>query len=190
MSEENKNDDKKLYELGFHIVSSIPEEKVSDEVENLKASLNKIDAEIVKEGETKPIDLAYEITKKINEVNTKFNTAYFGWIKFNATAEGVESLKAEIDNNLNVLRYLLVKTVDDDEHSTAKIALEEEKDAEEGKEEGKSDSKESDADEKSEKSEAKVDSEEDADDDAKKAEEDAKNSGEKSVDDAIDEIVG
>jgi ribosomal protein S6 len=168
---ENTNDDKKLYELGFHIVSSIAEEKVSDEVENLKVSLNKIDAEIVKEGEAQPIELAYTIVKKINEVNTKFDKAYFGWIKFNATAEGVESLKKEIDTNVNVLRYILVKTVDDDEHSTAKILTDEEEAAAKESEEAEADA--DDSEEAVEKTEEKV----------------AEKTEEKSVDEAIDELV-
>lgn len=179
---EDKAEDKKLYELGFHILPSVSEGKVSDEVENLKKSLTKIDAEIVKEGETKLIELAYEITKKINEVNERFNSSYFGWVKFNATAAGVESLKSELDANKNLLRYLLVKTVDDDEHSTAKIATEESKKAEEAEKA-----------EKEEKADAKT-----SDDSEEKveptAEDDAKNSGEKiveekAVDEAIDALV-
>lgn len=178
---DNKSEDKKLYELGFHVISSIPEGKISDEVENLKASLKKVDAnaEIVKESEggAKLIDLAYEITKKINEVNERFDKAYFGWIKFNTTAEGAESLKSELDNNTNILRYLLVKTVDDDEHSTAKIALDEE---EKKESEDKKDNKSDDNNNTKDAIEADAKAE---------AEKDAKNSGEKSVDEAIDELV-
>jgi ribosomal protein S6 len=127
MSEENK-----LYEIGFHLVSSIPEEKVGDEFSQLKKILESHKAEIVKEGEVNLIDLAYEMVQKINGKNYKFDKSYFGWLHFNAGADAIAEIKAELDANTNVLRYIIVKTTDDEGHSTSKIALEEEQEEGEG----------------------------------------------------------
>jgi ribosomal protein S6 len=132
MSEENKTTDEiKLYELGFHIVSSLSEDEAEAKFVDLKKNIG---GEIVKEGELKNIPLAYTITKKIKGANVRFDKAYFGWVKFNSTPEGVEELKKKVEGDEDVLRFLLVKTVDDDEHSTSKIALEK-KEEEEEKEE-------------------------------------------------------
>lgn len=140
MSEENKTtDETKLYELSFHIVSSLSESEAESKFVALKEGIG---GEIVKEGFPKLISLAYTITKKIKGANTRFDKAYFGWIKFMSTAEGVNELHHKMELDENILRFLLIKTVDDDEHSTSKIPLESEEEevieeTEEVKEKGK-----------------------------------------------------
>ncbi len=124
MSEVNKTSEKKLYEIGFHIVSSVNPEKVSDEVAKIKKTLTNNNADIVKEIEPKLINLAYQMTKKILDNNYKFDKAYFGSITFNSTTSDVEVIKSELEANNSILRFLLIKTVDDPEHSTNKIPRE------------------------------------------------------------------
>ena len=131
MSEENTTQDVKLYELGFHLDPAITDDKVSSKIEEVKAVLIKNGSEIVKEGEPQAMKLAYEIIKPIAGKNIRFNNSTFSWIKFNATTEGIETIKEEIDADDQIVRSLIVKTEDDEEHSTSKIAREEEE-AEEG----------------------------------------------------------
>lgn len=111
----------KLYELGFHLVSTISEDKVAEKVDEIKAILAKNNAEIVKEGETKLMNLAYEVIKHVSGKNQKFTNSYFGWFKFNATAEAIKDIKKAVDSMEEILRSLIIKTVNDDEHSTSKI---------------------------------------------------------------------
>jgi len=125
MSEENKTNEQNLYEVGFHIVS---EDKAADELANIKAILSDNNVAVVKEGEPKIMDLAYTMIKKVNGVNQRFDKACFGWIKFTSgDTSNIEEIKKEIERNENILRYIIIKTVDDDEHSTVKILKDEEK---------------------------------------------------------------
>jgi len=124
MSEENKTSEKKLYEVSFHIVPSVNLDKVADEVEKIKKTLTNHKAEVVKEVEAKLINLAYQMTKKILDNNFKFDKAYFGSITFSSSTSDVELIKPELESNNNILRFLLIKTVDDLEHSTNKIPRE------------------------------------------------------------------
>jgi ribosomal protein S6 len=134
MSEENTKDSK-LYELGFHIDPAISEDQVSSKIDEIKKVLADNSAEIVKEGEPQAMKLAYEITNSIGGKNVRFNTSTFSWIKFNATSEGVEAIKEAIDSKEEIIRSLIVKTTDDEEHSTSKISKEEEvEEVEEGEE--------------------------------------------------------
>jgi len=126
MSNENTTNDVKLYELGFHLDPAITEDKVSSKIDGIKKVLLDNGAEVVKEGEAKAMKLSYEITKAISGKNIRFNTSTFSWVKFNATVEGIESIKEEIDSDDEVIRSIIVKTTDDDEHSTSKIANEDE----------------------------------------------------------------
>jgi len=126
MTNENTTNDVKLYELGFHLDPAITEDQIPSKVDGIKKVLTDKGAEIVKEGEAKAMKLSYEITKAISGKNVRFNTSIFDWVKFNATAEGIEAIKEEIDSNDEVIRSIIVKTTDDEEHSTSKIANEEE----------------------------------------------------------------
>jgi len=125
MSQETENTETKLYELSFNIIPSLVEGDLKAELEAIKKVLSDNGTEIFKEGETKLIDLKYTMVKHIAGSNQKFGQAYFGWIKFNGTSEAVEDIKVKIEAMENVLRHLLIKTVDDEEHSTSKISLEE-----------------------------------------------------------------
>jgi ribosomal protein S6 len=186
-NETHTSENAKLYELGFHIISTVAEDKVADAFSNVTGIINKNNGTVVKSAEPKAIKLAYTITKKIGAANERFNTAYFAWIKFEASSEDVESLKAEIDSNENILRYIIVKTVDDDEHSTAKLVGEE--DTEEGLEEAEEsemdseeviDTSSNDEEAKDEKTEV-----EESDDSEDKKSEESKDE----IDEAIDELV-
>jgi len=100
-----------VYELGYHIVSTVAEENLSKEVETLKAIVLKDGGSLVSEGEPKLINLAYSMAKSVADIKKKFNTAYFGWIKFETKSELMPAIKKAVDLNPNILRYLLIKTV-------------------------------------------------------------------------------
>lgn len=162
MSEENTTNEAKLYELGFHLNPAITDDQVSSKIDEIKAVLTKNGAEIVKEGEPQAMQLAYEITKNIAGKNERFTSATFAWVKFNANSEGIEAIKEEIDSNDEIIRSLIIKTTDDEEHSTSKIANEEEESdevAEESTDEV-SEEKEEKTAEDTEKAEESDDSEE------------------------------
>jgi ribosomal protein S6 len=112
----------KLYELGFHLVSTIPADKIADEFNKLKDLIKKHKGEVVKEGELKTTNLAYTIIKKIAGQNIRFKQSYFGWVKFTIPSDEVIPLKEELNLIDTIIRFILIKTVDDYAHSTNKIA--------------------------------------------------------------------
>jgi ribosomal protein S6 len=112
-----------VYELGYHIVSTVAEENLSKEAEALKAIVLKDGGSLVSEGEPKLINLAYSMTKSVADAKKKFNTAYFGWIKFETKSELMPSIKKAVDANPHVLRYLLIKTVRENTMFTPKLNI-------------------------------------------------------------------
>ncbi len=100
----------RTYELGYLITPTTPEVEVSGEVDKLKAAITKIEGTILSEGETEFIDLAYTMEKNVASKKLKWNQAYFGWVKFDAAPDTLESLKKVLDGNLALIRYILVKT--------------------------------------------------------------------------------
>ncbi len=116
-----KEGGKQVYELGYHIVSTIAEENVPKEVEILKALVLKDGGSLVSEGEPKLINLAYSMTKSVADTKKKFNSAYFGWIKFETKSELIPEMKKKLDASASVLRYLLIKTVRENTMFTPKL---------------------------------------------------------------------
>lgn len=101
----------KVYEVAFNLVPDIGEENVAKSFGDIKASLESKGASFISEEMPKEINLAYEMKKVRDNKNFYFNKAYFGWIKFEISADKMDEVKELMEKNIDVLRYLIVKTV-------------------------------------------------------------------------------
>lgn len=110
-SVEASEKDSKVYELSYLISSLVPQEKVESETEKITGYLSKIKASIVASEKPELLDLAYEVTQKRGGKNDRFSQAYFGWVKFEATPDTMDSLKKSLSDNDMIIRYLLINTI-------------------------------------------------------------------------------
>jgi ribosomal protein S6 len=95
----------KLYEIGYLMNPGISEEQVLGEINALRNIIEKKGGVITVEEKAKLIKLAYAIKKiKIG----KFETAYFGWIKFMAETEAIIEIKNEADRMENLVRFMII----------------------------------------------------------------------------------
>ena len=99
-----------VYELGYHILPTVSEEGVQAEVNAITEVLKGLKVEFVAEKLANRLDLAYTIEKKIDGANRRFESAYFGWVSFTLQASQIGAVKVAMDHDLNILRYLIVKT--------------------------------------------------------------------------------
>lgn len=106
-----------VYEIGFLVNSNLSQQEAENSVEKVKTILTKKSAAVISEGEVVNIELAYQITTKINSKNEKFDDAYFSWIKFSSkNTNSLEEIKTEIDKiKSEIFRYLITKTTADNE---------------------------------------------------------------------------
>ncbi|MEY2664641.1 MAG: hypothetical protein RIT04_449 [Candidatus Parcubacteria bacterium] len=109
----DKGDLIKVYEIGYLLVSSIPKEKVAENVSALKDIIIKKGAKIISEEAPEFTTLAYTMVKKIGAANHRFNEGYFGWIKFDLAASEIESVKKAFEEHVNMLRVLVITTIRD-----------------------------------------------------------------------------
>lgn len=100
-----------IYELGFHIVPTVEESKLSGDVDSIKSLIEKSGGTFISEEFPKKINLAYTIVKDIDGHRHKADEAYFGWIKFEIKKDSVLNIKKEMDANKSILRFLIIKTV-------------------------------------------------------------------------------
>ena len=100
-----------VYELGFHIVPTIAEEKVANVFGDIKALLEKNGAVFISEEYPKMRPLAYTMFKNEAGKNEKFNFSYFGWVKYELPKEATAEVKEKLEKNKEILRFLVIKTV-------------------------------------------------------------------------------
>ena len=125
-----KNNEEKIYEVGFHILSSVSEENLPQEVEKIKGFLAKENAVIVSEEAPKLRPLAYSIKKAFGGAYKTFDKAYFGFIKFELPEGGdIRNIDSAMKNDESVLRYIVVKTVRENTMYSPKITVFSDKDA-------------------------------------------------------------
>jgi len=109
---ERKNDkDDKVYELGYLLVPTIAGEETPAVYGNLKELVISLRGDVITDEMPKMITLSYPMSKVISSARHKFNTAYFGWIKFIMDSDKILELKKRLDLDQNFIRFLILKTV-------------------------------------------------------------------------------
>jgi len=124
-----------VYEVGFHIVPAVSPESLPKEVDAIKAFLEKHGATIISEEFPKTRVLAYPMVKVVGQTRHTYDTAHFGWIKFEAPKESAAEVEKFFQANEKVLRHLLIKTVRENTLYGAKVISQEEEAKEEASKE-------------------------------------------------------
>ncbi|MFA6297190.1 MAG: 30S ribosomal protein S6 [Candidatus Paceibacterota bacterium] len=101
----------KVYEIGFHIVPTVPEDAVSSEFEAIKSLITKEGGEIIASGSPELKTLAYSISKTVKAVKSNYTKAYFGWVKFTLSPEAINKVKVALDASDSILRHLIINTI-------------------------------------------------------------------------------
>ena len=131
----------KTYEVSFNIIPTIPEEKLGEEVALIRSNIEENKGIFVSEEFPKMRQLAYSMKKAIHGHTYKtFDSAYFGWIKFDADAEALVKINTALTANGNILRFLVIsptkekaiiyknsKTTEDGEEEVPVVKKEEKK---------------------------------------------------------------
>ena len=122
MKEKEDNlDEIQVYEVGFHILPTVPEEKVQEELSLIEDVISKNGGSIIAQDFPKMRTLAYDVAKTVDTKRLSFNKAYFGWIKFEIGKENIAKIKNALDTNLNILRFIIIKTVRETPYTFRKL---------------------------------------------------------------------
>jgi ribosomal protein S6 len=101
----------RIYELGYLLVPTILEENLAVTYNNLKDLIVSLEGEIISDDMPKMLTLSYTMLKVTQNVRSKYDTAYFGWVKFEMNPEKVLELKKKLDLDPNFIRFLILKTI-------------------------------------------------------------------------------
>lgn len=103
--------EKRIYEFSYLLVPTVTEEEVQSKIDALKKLFTENGAEVIAEENPEYIGLAYTMIHKVNNKNVPINSAYFGWFKVSVDPQVLDEIKAILDRDLEVLRYMIIKTV-------------------------------------------------------------------------------
>lgn len=101
----------RVYEVGYLVMPTVNEGDLSKERDALVALITKFKGLVISEGQPQLIDLAYDMSKMINNKKHDYSQAYFGWIKFDVSPDVIEALTADIDAMESLIRHMMIKTV-------------------------------------------------------------------------------
>jgi len=102
-----------VYEVGYLLLPTLNDEKVAAAAGDFKSAVSEAGGSFIGEEYPKVRRLSYPVSKSIGGKKTPFESAYFGWIKFESAAAGAQKLKNFFGGDDRVLRFLLNKTVKD-----------------------------------------------------------------------------
>jgi ribosomal protein S6 len=112
MENNTKGERLSVYEIGYLFATSIPEEKVPGETDTLKKIITDAGATIIADEAPSLMPLAYEMRKKtVSGAYNTYDSAYFGWVKFELDSGKVEAVKEKLELMPVMLRMLLTTTV-------------------------------------------------------------------------------
>ncbi len=103
--------DSRVYEIGYLLVPTIAGEEVPAVYTKLKDLVVSMGGELIADEMPRMINLAYTMLKVTSNVRSKFNTAYFGWVKFEMNPDKINEIKAKLDLDPTIIRFLITKTV-------------------------------------------------------------------------------
>lgn len=108
-------DERARYEFAFHILPTVAEGEVPTVFEKLKAYITKEGGECFDEEMAQRVDLVYPVVKHLEGKNRRFNSAYFGWIRFAMMGESLHLLEEELTHETALLRTLIIKLTREEE---------------------------------------------------------------------------
>ncbi len=123
--EENKGTEdanNRVYELGYLLIPTLEEGNVPAVAGDLKDLItSSFKGEVISDDMPKSISLAYTMLKVTNNVRSKYDTAYFGWVKFTMDSDKIVELKKKLDLDPNMVRFLILKTVKENTIATKRF---------------------------------------------------------------------
>ena len=107
----------RVYELGFHLDPELPTEEVKKAYQEIRALIAGKGA-VVAESEPMKIPLAYTISRQETSGRRDFDSAYFSWVVYEATAPNHAEIISATNADTRIIRFIdLITTKDAARHA-------------------------------------------------------------------------
>ena len=109
---EDAGSEPRVYELGFHLDPELPSEEVKKAYQAIRELVAGKSA-LVAEGEPHMLQLAYTISRQETAGRRDFDSAYFSWIVYEASAAAHTEVLAAVKSDKRIIRFIDVLTTKD-----------------------------------------------------------------------------
>lgn len=99
----------RVYEISYILVPTMSETQAIEKINSLKASIAALGGSFISEESPYMRDLSYEMLRVIKNINNRFDTGYFGWVKYEISAEIISKIDKSLRLDEDVVRYLIIK---------------------------------------------------------------------------------
>lgn len=100
---------KRVYEISYILVPTMSEDGATAKAEAMKKSIASFEGSFISEETPYVRDLAYIMLRVIKNANHRFDTGYFGWIKFDMDGESLQKFEKAVKLDEDVIRFMIVK---------------------------------------------------------------------------------
>jgi ribosomal protein S6 len=104
----------RVYELGYLLLPTLTDADRDTAIDAMIAIITDKGGVVLSQGAPEALQLAYTMVKVIDNKKIPFESASFGWIKFEAEGGVVEEVKTSVEATPSMLRALLTQTLKDD----------------------------------------------------------------------------
>ena len=98
-----------VYELGYLVLPSVPEDNIPQVVSTIVSKIEKAGAKTLDSESPFLERLAYSMSKTVGARKYVVDEAYVGWMKLEAEPSTIGLIKTEIEKIEEILRTLLIK---------------------------------------------------------------------------------
>ena len=98
-----------IYEIGYSILTSVPEDKLGDVVAKIQKAVTDEGGVLLDSELPYREKLAYQMSKTVGARKYVADEAYVGWMKFESAPSKTPTIKSSLDKIEEVLRFLLIK---------------------------------------------------------------------------------
>jgi len=110
----------RVYELGFHLDPGLPSEEVKKAYQAMRELIAK-DGTVLVEGEPEKIPLSYTISRQETAGRRDFDSAYFSWIAYEASAKNHANILTAANTDKRIIRFIDLTTTKDAARHSAEI---------------------------------------------------------------------
>lgn len=121
--ENMENMDQNIYEVSYILLPTFSTEEAPAKASQIKEKISSFGAKLISDEDPVLIDLAYPMMRVVQTVRHKADKGYFGWVKFEISKDQVKLVKKYFDDNADVLRHLIIKTVAENTLLNGKMKL-------------------------------------------------------------------
>jgi len=108
-NETEMNDELKVYEISFIFDSHLDEAQTAKKFEVLKKDIASLGGSFISEETPYLRELSYTMIRTVNHKKVKFESGYFGWVKFEILPENILTIENKLKLDEEVIRFLVVK---------------------------------------------------------------------------------